>query len=75
MSQKYQDDHFEALELFAEQVFIFLSLLANQRRLNCDELWVLERAVTVMAQVRSDGGVPVLQSIAAAGRCEALPMS
>jgi len=59
--QSHQDDHFETLETFAETTYIFLSLLALQRRLSCDELYVLERAVKVMTLIRPDANVPLFQ--------------
>jgi hypothetical protein len=67
MPQSLQDDHYEALELFAEQVFIFLSLLAIQRRLSCDELYVLERASKVMALVHPARDVPLHRHSAHSG--------
>jgi hypothetical protein len=65
MPMTVQDDHYDVLELFAEQVYIFLSLMALQRRLNCDELWVLERASKVMSLLQPDAHVPLFQ------RCDA----
>lgn len=62
--QSHQDDNYEALETFAEQVYVFLTLLALQRRLNCDEMWVLEHAALVTAQVHPESGVPRLRHIA-----------
>jgi hypothetical protein len=56
--QTSRDDKCDVLELFAEEVYIFLSLLAIQRRLGCDELWIFERAVKVMALIRPDANVP-----------------
>jgi hypothetical protein len=59
--QTSRDDKYDVLELFAEEVYIFLSLLAIQRRLGCDELWVFERAVKVMALIRPDANVPLFR--------------
>ena len=61
MSQNQREEQYEALELFAEQIFIFLSLLAIQRRLSCDEVWVLERASTVMSLLQPDADVPLFR--------------
>lgn len=44
MKQSQQDDNYDALELFAEQSFIFLTLVALKRKLNTDEFWLLDRA-------------------------------
>jgi hypothetical protein len=54
-------NNYDELELFAEQVYIVLTLIALQRRLNCDETYILERAVKVMAQVRPDADVPLFR--------------
>jgi hypothetical protein len=51
----------EALETFAEQTYIFLSLVALQRRLNCDELYVLEQASKVMSLLQPDADVPLFR--------------
>jgi hypothetical protein len=59
--QSHVDDNYDALELFAEQIFIFLSLLALQRRLNCDETYILERASAVMSRVHPGADVPLLR--------------
>jgi hypothetical protein len=67
MSQSYQDNHYEHLELFAEQTYIFFTLLAIQRRLNCDELHVLERASNVMRKVHPGHDVPLFQHSASLG--------
>jgi hypothetical protein len=56
MPQSHIDDHFDTLELFAEQVFIFLSLNALQRRLSADEVWVLDRAAKVSALIHPENG-------------------
>jgi hypothetical protein len=65
--QSIQDDNYEALETAVEKISIFLNLLALQKRLNCDELWILERVVKVLALVHPDDGVPELRSAAHAG--------
>jgi hypothetical protein len=57
--QSYQDDHFEALELALEKIYIFLSLLALQKRLNCDEMYILEIVAPAMAQVHPGRDVPL----------------
>jgi hypothetical protein len=44
MKQSQQDDNYDALELFAEQSFVFLTLVALKRNLNTDEVWLLEKA-------------------------------
>jgi hypothetical protein len=54
----------ESLEAFAEQIFIFLSLLAIQRRLNCDEVYVLERASKVMGLLHPDANIPLFRHVA-----------
>jgi hypothetical protein len=47
--QSHQDDIFDALETFAETCYIFLVLLARQKTLNPDELYLLDRAAKVAA--------------------------
>ncbi len=44
MRQSQQDDIFDNLQLFAEKTYIYLTLCAKQRRLNQDELYILEQA-------------------------------
>jgi hypothetical protein len=56
MPQSTQDDRYDALELFAEQSYVFLVLLALQHRLTPDEAYLLEKAARVAAMLRS---VPV----------------
>jgi hypothetical protein len=51
--QSIQDDNYEALELLAEQIFIFLTLKAIQTRLSTDETWILERAAKVAALIQA----------------------
>ena len=56
MPQSHVDDYFDTLETFAEQTYIFLMLNAIQRRLMQDEVWILDRAERVMAQIHPESG-------------------
>lgn len=51
MPQSYQDDLFDKLETFAETTYIYLVLAALQRRLNPDEIYLLERAAQVARHI------------------------
>jgi hypothetical protein len=51
MPQSRQDDLWDALATFADTTFIFLQLVAKQRRLNGDELYLLDRATKVAEQL------------------------
>jgi len=44
MPQSRQDDLWDALSTFAETTYIYLVLVALKRRLNGDELYLLDRA-------------------------------
>ena len=54
--QSLQDDNYEFLELFAEQVYIFLVLKALQSGLSPDEAWILDHASRVAALVHPENG-------------------
>ena len=64
MPQSFQDDHFDALETVVEKSSVFLNLLAIQRRLNCDELYILENVVKVLAVVHPETYAPAPQRVA-----------
>ena len=55
MPQSFQDDYFDALETFAETTYVFLVLLALQRRLSTDEVYILERASNLQARLQTAG--------------------
>jgi hypothetical protein len=44
MRQSRQDDLWDQLATFAETTYIFLALVAQKRRLNTDEIYLLDRA-------------------------------
>lgn len=44
MSQRRQDDTWEALATFAETTYMYLVMVAIKRRLTEDETWLLDRA-------------------------------
>jgi hypothetical protein len=67
MSQSQQDDNCEALETVVEQVSVFLTLNALQRKLTQEETWVLERVSRVLAQVHPARDVPALRCIRGQG--------
>jgi hypothetical protein len=52
MTQSHQDDTYNDLATFAETSYIFLTLLSLQRRLNYDELYLLERATKAAAKLQ-----------------------
>jgi hypothetical protein len=49
MKQSRCDDLFHDLATFAETTYVFLVLLACQRRLNTDEVYLLDRAAKAAA--------------------------
>jgi hypothetical protein len=51
MPQTHQDDTYDYLATFAETTYVFLVLLSGQRRLNTDELYILDRAAKVTAAI------------------------
>jgi hypothetical protein len=54
--QSHQDDTYNDLATFAETSYIFLTLLSLQRRLNYDELYLLERATKAAARSQASAG-------------------
>jgi hypothetical protein len=59
MPMTAQDDIFDELATFAEQTYIFLVLLSRQRKLNPDEVYILDRAVAVACKLHPRVGEAV----------------
>jgi hypothetical protein len=51
LRQSQQDDLWDQLATFAETTYIFLVLVALQRRLTGDELYLLDRAAKAASQL------------------------